>query len=76
MWQSKIFEWFGEDFVAAYVPREGFSDSPDPVRASLNFAGRYLPSDDASWLRQGRYEVRYLKYDWSLNERISGADRR
>ncbi|OGH56452.1 MAG: hypothetical protein A3G34_12410 [Candidatus Lindowbacteria bacterium RIFCSPLOWO2_12_FULL_62_27] len=52
---SSIFKWFGEDFggEAGVVRR---------VRPFLDPAGRAL-------LDQSRYDVDYLDYDWSLNEK-------
>ena len=32
------------------------------------FVARYLPEDQARSLRQERIRIRYLRYDWSLNE--------
>ena len=53
---SSILDWFGEDF--------GGSD-----RAKLDFAGKYAPEEkDREYLREGKPKVKYLNYDWSLNE--------
>ncbi len=58
---SPIFKWFAEDFAApgADRPESGVlefvaSHSADPARAAL--------------LRSGRLNIRYLDYDWTLNE--------
>ncbi len=53
---SKIFDWFEEDF-----------ESNGGV---LETIAAYLSKDDAAWLRQhGRSaRIRYLAYDWSLND--------
>ncbi len=66
---SSILQWFGGDFVKTYGPAEGFGQRADSVRAALNFASRYLPAEDAEYLRTGSYAVEYLEYDWALNER-------
>jgi len=34
----------------------------------LEFASRYVSSDDAQFLKSGKFDVEYLDYDWSLNE--------
>ena len=65
---SKIFDWFGEDFVKKFKPEKGFTDHKDPQRASLNFAGKHLSQADAEYLRDKKYKIKYLDYDWSLNE--------
>ena len=67
---SKIFQWFGGDFRVQH-PHAGFGDRSEDERASLHFVFHYLPRDDAAWLQAGKYDVKYLDYDWSLNERTA-----
>lgn len=53
---SSILDWFGEDF--------GGSD-----REKLDFVSKYLSKEkDRDFLRSGKPKVKYLNYDWSLNE--------
>ncbi|MBN1341772.1 MAG: DUF547 domain-containing protein [Phycisphaerae bacterium] len=72
---SSIFEWFGGDFVAKYKPESGYAGHSDAQRAVLHFASGHLPPADAKYLRDGRYSVAYLDYDWSLNEQGTAAGR-
>lgn len=65
---SSIFEWFGEDFVRSYGTDERFSGKTRSERAVLNFVGNYLDEDDRTYLLTGDYAIKYLDYDWSLNE--------
>ena len=65
---SKIFQWFGGDFEAKYKPEEGFAGHGRAAKSVLNFVSGYLPDQDAEYLRDGKYKVVYLEYDWSLNE--------
>ncbi|MBI4436062.1 MAG: DUF547 domain-containing protein [Candidatus Omnitrophica bacterium] len=51
---SPIFSWFREDFGS---PREFFL-----------FVKRYLPPEIAHQIEEGKTHVRFLFYDWSLNE--------
>jgi len=63
---SKIFEWYGDDFLGAY----GGTDIPGvdgKQEAALNFAARYLP-DQATWIQQGGYTVTFSDYSWALNK--------
>jgi hypothetical protein len=56
---SSIFDWFGEDF--------GGSD-----REKLDFASKYLSEEqDRVLLRSREMKVKYLDFDWSLNEQQS-----
>ena len=66
---SSIFKWFGEDFVKGHKPEAAFaSGGNDAEKAVLRFASAHLPTQDAEYLRTGKYKVEYLDYDWSLNE--------
>ena len=64
---SSIFDWFGEDWEASYSTTEGFAGS-DTQKAVLNFITNYVSEEDATYLREGDYRVKYLDYDWSLNK--------
>jgi len=64
---SAIFDWFQGDFVKQYGKATGRFDPP--LRAVINFIGRYLPDADRAYLEKGDYSVEYLEYDWTLNER-------
>lgn len=65
---SPIFKWFGEDFVEKYLPATGFPDHAKTERAALNFISRYLDESGQAYLKNEKYKVLYLDYDWSLNE--------
>jgi len=65
---SPIFDWFGEDFKAGYVPDSGFGKFGDTERAVLNFASQYVSAEARSYLASGDYSIEYLEYDWSLNQ--------
>jgi hypothetical protein len=60
---SKIFKWFDEDFEAA----------AESVQKYL--ADFVDDTETAEALRQGRFTVKYLAYDWSLNGSFSGEGR-
>jgi hypothetical protein len=66
---SSIFKWFGGDFLQKYKPEKGFdSGGSDAKAAVLNYVSRYLSENDAAYLREEKYSIEYLDYDWSLNE--------
>jgi hypothetical protein len=66
---SSIFKWFGHDFVRTHGVTDKFKGHAESERAVLNFAVGYLDRVDADYLRYGEYDIEYLDYDWSLNER-------
>ena len=65
---SSIFKWYGEDFVAGYTPESGFDQLGRTEQAVAHFCSRYLPPSQSEFLKAGRYDMKYLDYDWSLNE--------
>jgi hypothetical protein len=68
---SPIFKWFGQDFVASDLPAQGFEGRAASERAVLNFISRHIDEKTVDFLRNGKYAVKYLDYDWSLNEKGS-----
>ena len=71
---SSIFKWFGEDLVTGYKPDVGFAvGGSDAETATLHFVSGYLPAADAEFLKAGEYSIKYLKYDWTLNELKTAA---
>lgn len=65
---SPIFKWFGNDFVARYKTDSFSANIGTKEKAVLNFISGYLNETDRSFLKKGDYTIRYLEYDWSLNE--------
>ncbi|MEO0867521.1 MAG: DUF547 domain-containing protein [Cyanobacteria bacterium J06642_11] len=64
---SKIFSWFGGDWVPSYGVDSGFTGSKEE-RAVLNFISNYVSDEDRAYLEAGDYKVSYFDYDWSLNK--------
>lgn len=71
---SSIFKWYGADFIKAFAARLTAGSFTDAERGSLGFVSGYLSPSDQAFVRTGAFKLRYLDYDWSLNER-SGAAR-
>jgi hypothetical protein len=66
---SKIFDWYGDDFLKSYGA--SYFDIPGvdgKAEAALNFISKYAP-DKASALKAGNLTVTYLNYDWALNRK-------
>ena len=67
VYMSSIFKWFGDDFIKTYGT-EDFADHGAAERAVLNFISKHLTDSDRRYLRTQKYRIKYLSYDWSLNE--------
>lgn len=64
---SKILEWYGDDFVARFAPDA--AGRPDRVeRAIRSVIGRFGPTAAAELARKPATRIRFLDYDWSLND--------
>lgn len=64
---SSIYKWYGEDWITSYGINDKFTGSKKE-RAVLNFLSRYLTVEARKYLEAGNYQIRYLDYDWSLNQ--------
>ena len=68
---SAIFEpdWYGKGFVGKYGIDKKFKDQQPVIRAVLNFISNYISERDISFLETANYSVRYIPYDWTINEK-------
>lgn len=66
---SEIFKWFGEDFILKYGGNNNLLKFDKSERAVLNFIKEYVAERDAGYLSRGDYRIKYIKYDWTLNEK-------
>ncbi len=65
---SPIFKWFGEDFVKTYGTTARYEGFSEKERAVLNYFRKFLKVRQRGFLASGQFSIRYLSYDWSLNE--------
>jgi hypothetical protein len=67
---SAIFHpsWYGEEFIRKYGTDKKFKDQPPPTRAVLNFAANYISKQNLFFLERKNYSVKYITYNWTLND--------
>jgi hypothetical protein len=67
---SAIFDatWHGDSFLSKYSTDKKFKEQPPALRAVLNFITGYVSQQDVDFLEVGNYSVKYINYDWRLNE--------
>ena len=67
---SAIFQqtWYGKEFLNKYGTDKKFKDQQPAVRAVLNFITKYISEQDVYFLEVENYSVKYINYDWRLNE--------
>jgi len=63
-----IFKWYEEYFIERYGSIKRFRDREPDIRAFLNFILNYIDPDDAKRIQNDNYEVKFLRYNWTLNE--------
>ncbi|MCZ6684365.1 MAG: DUF547 domain-containing protein [Candidatus Dadabacteria bacterium] len=66
---SKIFKWFGDDFINNYGSKKLFNNYSLKENAVLNFTSEYIESEEVKeYLMNNKLKIGYLGYDWHLNE--------
>ena len=65
---SSIFKWFGEDFIERYGTDDKFKGNKESERAVLYFISNYVNLPDKILLKETTIKIKYIDYDWSLNE--------
>ena len=66
---SSIFKWFKEDFQSTEGPSPKLTGQTQAMSAVLVFVSRHVSEELRRYLLEARYNVKFLPYDWSLNER-------
>ena len=59
---------YAREFMDKYAIDRKFKDHEPTTRAVLNFITKYVSQDVASFLELGNYSVKYMKYDWTIND--------
>ncbi|MGB2691305.1 MAG: DUF547 domain-containing protein [Thermodesulfobacteriota bacterium] len=66
---SKIFKWFGEDFIKNYGNTSLYNNYSLKENAILSFSTEYIESEKIKqYLMNNKLKLGYLGYDWHLNE--------
>lgn len=65
---SPIFEWFAEDFVSENAPSKNIGQLDTQESAVIRAIASHLEDPFKQFLISGQYKLKYLEYDWSLNE--------
>ncbi|MHC4171069.1 MAG: DUF547 domain-containing protein [Planctomycetota bacterium] len=69
---SEIFKWFADDFVKKHSPKRNIGSHDKKMSAVLNFIAPYLTDAQKDYVLAGKYKIKYVDYDWSLNEQRAG----
>ena len=64
---SSVFKWFGEDWEPGFSLNEKIPGLNERETAAANFVSQYVSDEDKSFLSEGGYKVKFIKWDWDLN---------
>jgi hypothetical protein len=59
---------YGREFQKKYAITRKFKDQTPTTRAVLNFISNYIFEQDVSFLEVGNYTVKFMSYDWTIND--------
>ena len=65
---SSIFAWYKGDFPASDKAQRQFGKYGKKERGVVAFVTEYLPMADVQYILDLQPKIKYLDYDWSLNE--------
>jgi hypothetical protein len=68
---SALFQstWYGKEFINKFGTDKKFKAQAPATRAVLNFITNYISAQDVSFLEVENYSIKYIKYDWTINEK-------
>jgi len=69
LYLSPIFKWFANDFIKKHGTQKSIGKHNKEESAVLNFIASYLSQAEKNFVLAGKFKIKYLKYDWSLNEK-------
>ena len=64
---NKIFDWYGDDFLASYDCGLGLGDPK--LSAAACFASKHVPEAQAAFLKAGGFAASHHEYDWGVNKK-------
>ena len=65
---TAIVQWYENEFLLKYPPADAFKDKKPTEAAILTYISRHLSQKDADWLIRKLFTIKYLRYNWVLNE--------
>ena len=65
---SPILKWFAKDFTVLDSDEVPLSHHGKSESSVLKFISLYVEKKDAKYLLSKKFKIKYLKYDWTLNE--------
>jgi hypothetical protein len=68
LYLSAIFDWYKEDFSVSADGMQKFIKYGKAEQGVVEFVTKFLAESDQKYIVQHQPKIKYLDYDWSLNE--------
>ena len=68
LYLSAIFDWYKEDFSVSADDMKKFAKYGKAEQGVVEFVTKFLAESDEKAIVQHQPKIKYLDYDWSLNE--------
>jgi len=68
LYLSSIFDWYSGDFEKFAEGTNEFDAYAKSLRGVVAFVTRYMRPSDRNYIMENKPAIRFLDYDWSLNE--------
>ncbi len=65
---SPILGWYKNDFSRVSTGICSYPYQSESLCAVISYIARYLPEEDAAFIRANRPEIQFREFDWMLNE--------
>jgi hypothetical protein len=66
LYLSSILDWYKEDF--RYSEKVDLESYNNKTKGIVEFVMKYISESNADYIKENQPEIKYLDYDWSLNE--------
>jgi len=68
LYLSPVFDWYSAKFVAKYPADKQFLDKPAGQASILTYVSKHVSRKDADWLGRKIFSVKWIRFNWMLNE--------
>jgi hypothetical protein len=69
LYLSSILKWYKEDFVFPHGSEQLYERYNTKDRGIVEFVARYMPQADREFIIEHHPKLKFLDYDWTLNEK-------
>jgi hypothetical protein len=68
LYLSSIMDWYKQDYPLSSTANEFYKHYDEDIRGVIEFVLRYMDEDKKDYILANRPNVKFLDYDWTLNE--------